>query len=356
MLIHTQPLRDFVTQAFVAAGAEQPLALETADHLVLANLKGHDSHGVGMVPTYMGNLLNGNLVPNAHAAVIKDQGSVIHIDGQFGFGQVVGREATEIAIDRAKANGLVCVGLKNAHHLGRIGTYGELCGDAGLVSIHFVNVVGHNPMVSPWGSREPRLQTNPFCCVIPRDGDTPIVLDMATSAVALGKVRVAFMAGNKVAEGALVDHEGRATDDPRAIYEEPRGSLGPFGRHKGYGLALMCELLGGGLVGEWTMQPGNERVGTVVNNMLTFVLDPDVFGGHNAFQSEVLAMVDYVKGAEPGADFDRVRIPGEPELESKAEREAEGIPIDDNTWNGIVAAAKHAGMNDTEIEAFTGAS
>ena len=354
MQIHADPLTTFITQVFATAGADPSVSQETAEHLVLANLKGHDSHGVGMVPTYMGNLLKGNLQPNAHAEVIKDHGSVIHIDGQFGFGQVVGREATDLAIERAQAAGLACVGLKNAHHLGRIGTYGERCGAAGMISIHFVNVVGHEPMVSPWGSREPRLQTNPFCAVVPRDDDTPIVLDMATSAIALGKVRVAYMAGKTVADGALVDHEGRPTNEPRAIYEAPRGSLGPFGQHKGYGLALMCELLGGGLVGEWTMQPGNDRVGTVVNNMLMFVLDPDVFGGHAAFQQEVLAMVDYVRDAAPGAEFDRVRIPGEPELESKAEREANGIPIDENTWNGILAAARQAGMNDTDIASMTG--
>ena len=353
MLIQPTALRDLVCQAFVTAGTDHAIALETANHLVQANLKGHDSHGVGMVPIYMANLKNGHLQPNAHMSVISDRGSVVHIDGQFGFGQVVGREATDLAIERARSNGLVCVGIKNAHHLGRIGTYGERCGEAGLISIHLVNVVGHNPTVSPWGSGEPRLQTNPFCCVVPRDGDTPIVLDMATSAIALGKVRVAYMAGKTVSAGALVDHEGRPTDDPRTIYEEPRGSLGPFGQHKGYGLALMCELLGGGLVGEWTMQPAHGRRGTVVNNMLMFVLDPDVFGGHDAFQQEILAMVDYVRSATPGADVDRVRIPGEPELESKAVREADGIPIDDNTWNGILAAAKSAGMSNEEIARYS---
>ena len=112
-----------------------------------------------------------------------------------GFGQVVGREATDLAIERVKETGVVCVGLRNAHHLGRIGAYGERCGRAGLVSVHFVNVVGHEPQVSPWGGRERRMTTNPFCCVVPRDGDEPVVLDMATSAIALGKVRVAHMKG-----------------------------------------------------------------------------------------------------------------------------------------------------------------
>ena len=167
--------------------------------------------------------MRGHLTPNAHAKVLRDNGAVMLIDGCFGFGQVVGREATDLAIAPAKETGLVCAGLRNAHHLGRIGTYGELCGEAGLVSVHFVNVVGHEPMVSPWGSRDRRLQTNPFCAVVPRDGDTPIVLDMATSAIALGKARVAYMAGKTAPDGALRDHEGQPTNDP-APSTKPRAA------------------------------------------------------------------------------------------------------------------------------------
>ena len=353
MLIHAEPLCTFVTRIFALAGAKDAVAQETAEHLVLANLKGHDSHGVGMTPTYVRNILNGHLAPDAHAEMVRDRGAVLLVDGKFGFGQVVGREATDIAIARAKENGLVALGLRNAHHLGRIGTYGERCGEAGLVSVHFVNVVGHEPFVSPWGSAERRLQTNPFCCVVPRNGDVPIVLDMATSAIAMGKVRVAYMAGNKAPDGALVDHDGRPTNEPKTIFERPFGALGPFGQHKGSGLALMCELLGGALVGEWTMQPGHERPGTVVNHMLMFVLDPHAFGGHAAFQREVSALVDYVKSAQPGTDFDRVRIAGEPERESLAKRAEEGIPIDDNSWRELLDAARQAGMGKNEIAELT---
>ena len=354
MLIKAEPLCRFVTEIFRSTGAAEALAKETADHLVLANLKGHDSHGVGMVPTYVGNIMRGNLDPDAHMAVRRDTGAVVLADGCFGFGQVVGREAADLAIARARETGLVCVGLRNAHHLGRIGTYAERCADAGLVSVHFVNVVGHDPLVSPWGSRERRLQTNPFCVAVPRDDDSPIVLDMATSAIAMGKVRVAYMSGKAVPEGALLDHEGMPTTDARTMFEAPLGALGPFGTYKGYGLALMCELLGGGLAGEWTMQPGHERVGTVVNNMLMFVLDPQAFGGHEAFQREVLAMVDYVKGAAPRNGFDRVRIPGEPESEAMAKRSAEGIPIDENSWGALLDAARQAGLGDDAIRTAAG--
>ena len=198
------------------------------------------------------------------------------------------------------------------------------------------------------------MTTNPFCCVVPRNGKMPIVLDMATSAIALGKVRVAHMKGELVPEGVLVDHEGQPTNDPSVMYEEPFGAMGPFGKHKGYGLAVMCELLGGALAGEWTAQPGNPREGTVVNHMLMFVLDPRVFGGVERFHSEVADMADYLHSTTPAKGFDRVRIPGEPEQESMAERATLGIPIDDNSWSGIKAAAEAAGLSTAEIASLTG--
>lgn len=353
MLIKPDALRRFVTSIFVRAGANEVVASDVAHHLVEANLKGHDSHGVGMTPAYVRNIRVGHLDANAHAAVVRDSGAVLLVDGQFGFGQVVGREATDLAIERVKTTGVVCLGLRNAHHLGRIGAYGERCGRAGFVSVHFVNVVGHEPQVSPWGGRERRMTTNPFCCVVPRDADEPIVLDMATSAIALGKVRVAHFKGTPIEDGALVDSLGEPTNDPNVMFREPFGALGPFGKHKGYGLALMCELLGGALAGEWTAQPERERAGTIVNHMLMFVFDPAAFGNRAAFQHEVLAMVDYIHSTTPARGFDKVRVPGDPERESLAARNRDGIEIDDNSWAGIVDAARHAGLVDSEISALT---
>ncbi len=354
MLIDQTRLTDFVTLIFTSAGASEAFAAKVAHHLVAANLKGHDSHGVGMVPAYVGSIRNGHLTVDAEAKLIKDNGAVLLVDGQFGFGQVVGSQATAMAIDRAKETGIVCMGVRNCHHLGRIGSYGEQCAEAGMVSIHFVNVVGHGPLVSPFAGRERRMSTNPFCCVVPRTDGPPIVLDMATSAIAQGKVRVAYMKGVEVPDGALIDEAGLATNDPKVMFEEPFGSLGPFGAHKGYGLAVMCELLGGGLAGEWTAQPGNARENTIVNHMLMMVLDPAAFGGLDSFQREVTAMVDYLHTTTPAAGVDQVRVPGDPERESVAARSVDGIPIDENSWNGILNAAEVAGVSEAGITAITG--
>jgi hydroxycarboxylate dehydrogenase B len=353
MLIDHARLAAFVTEIFATAGATRTVAAEVADHLVMANLKGHDSHGVGMVPAYVANIRAGHLQVDAHAQLARDSGAVLLVDGGMGFGQVVGREAADLALDRVRQTGVVCVGVRNCHHLGRIGAYGEHCGRAGYVSIHFVNVVGHAPQVSPWGGRERRMTTNPFCCVVPRANAEPMVLDMATSAIALGKVRVAHMKGEQVPHGALVDHEGAPTTDPAVMYREPFGALGPFGSHKGYGLAVMCELLGGALAGEWTAQPGNPRDNTIVNHMLMFVLDPAAFGGLERFRSEVEAMTDYLHSTTPARGFDRVRVPGEPEIESLQARAADGVPVDDNTWAGILKAAAAAGLSEADVARLT---
>ncbi|MEM9622324.1 MAG: malate/lactate/ureidoglycolate dehydrogenase [Pseudomonadota bacterium] len=349
MLINAEPLSNFVTQIFVRSGAAEPFAREVAEHLVAANLKGHDSHGVGMVPAYVNNIKAGLLMVDAEAEVIQDNGAVMVIDGQFGFGQVVGRQAVDMSIERVQQTGVVCAGVRNCHHLGRIGTYAEQCADAGLVSLHMVNVVGHAPQVSPFGGRDRRMTTNPFCCAVPHEPGAPIVLDMATSAVALGKVRVAYNAGNPVAEGALVDHEGSPTTDPAVMYEKPYGALGPFGQHKGYGLAVMCELLGGALAGEWTAQPDNLRSHHIVNHMFMCVIDPQAFGGVEKFRHEVNAMIDYLHSTTPAKGFDKVRVPGEPERESMTRRTHEGIPIDASSWAAVCAAADTAGMSEAEI-------
>ncbi len=349
MRIDAPRLESFVCEIFMTAGAAAADASVVAAHLVEANLKGHDSHGVGMVPAYVANIRADLLKPTRHAAVVRDAGAVLLVDGGFGFGQVVGGEATDIALERVRSTGVVCVGLRNAHHLGRIGAYGERCGAAGMVSMHFVNVVGHEPRVSPWGGREPRMTTNPFCCVVPQRGREPIVLDMATSMIALGKVRVAHMKGEPVEDGALVDADGVPTNDPGVMMRQPMGTLGPFGKHKGYGLAVMCELLGGALAGEWTAQPAHSRGQNIVNHMLMFVLDPNAFGNRDAFEAEVLAMVDYLHATAPARGFDRVRVPGEPEQEARRARLTDGIDVDDNTWAGLVKAAEVVGVPSASV-------
>src|SRR3984885_1337730 len=161
-------------------GSPAPKADLVAVNLIEANLKGHDSHGVGMVPRYIEAMKEGGLKVNAHVSVVMDGGVMLTLDGNAGYGQVMGYEAMELGAERAKQNGVCVVGLSNAHHIGRIGHWAEQCIGHGLVSIHFVNVLAR-PIVAPFGGRDARHGTNPFCVGIPRPGKDPTVVGCATS-------------------------------------------------------------------------------------------------------------------------------------------------------------------------------
>jgi len=243
--------------------------------------------------------------------------------------------------------------LRNTHHIGRVGAYGEVAAGAGLTSIHFVNANSGDPLVSPYRGKAGRFSTNPVCIAIPGTAKTkPFILDMATSRVALGKVRVAYNEGKQVVEGALVDPSGKPTTDPGVIYANvgqvgKAGEVGavlPFGEHKGYGLALVCEILAGAVAGSGTVQPENPRNRGIVNGMLSFVLDPARLTAGDFIAAEIDAFIDYVKSCPPADPGLPVLIPGEPERLSREKRLAEGIPIDDVTWRQIAEVATGAGV------------
>src|SRR5438132_6138803 len=220
-----------VTRAILkSGGSAAPEADLVADHLVQANLAGHDSHGVGMVPAYIRHLRAGLVVPNTRAKVVKDDGPILMFDGLRGYGRCVAGEAMGAAITRCRQTGIVAATLANAHHIGRVGAYGEMTSGAGLVSLHFVNVTDHRALVAPFRGTDGRFVTNPVCIALPgTDRQPPMLLDMATSAVAMGKVRVARNEGKQVAEGILIDPTGQPTRDPHVMYSEPRRALRRFG-------------------------------------------------------------------------------------------------------------------------------
>jgi uncharacterized oxidoreductase len=340
-------LRTQVTAIIAAAGSAPEEARAVADNLVLANLSGHDSHGVGMVPRYVDAVLEGGLKPNASAKVNFDGGSLLALDGQRGYGQVVGEQAMVLGIARAKELGSCVLTLANAHHLGRIGHFAEMATAQGLVAIHFVNVQSR-PVVAPWGGSDGRFGTNPCCIGVPLKGRDPFVLDFATSRVAQGKMRVAHNEGRQVEPGYLIDAQGQPTTDPGVVVvAQANGLLGalmPFGEYKGYGLAVACELLGGALTGTGTWHhPTDPKRRSVVNGMLTILIDARKLGTSASFESEALAFVDWLKQSPPAPGSEGVLIAGEPERAARSAREIEGIEIDDTTWAEIVAAGAKVG-------------
>jgi uncharacterized oxidoreductase len=220
-----------------------------------------------------------------------------------------------------------------------------------MVSTHWVNVHGHKSLVAPFGGAEARFTTNPYCTAIPRKGQEPIVLDFATSQVAMGKVRVANNKKITMDHGHLIDADGNHTTDPGVMYNAPYGAILPFGLHKGGGLAVICDLLAGALTGGRTHSPRTiKKNGTdIINNMLSVIIDPDAMGGIEVFEDEVETFITWVKSAKPQPGVDEVLAPGEPERMRKADREKNGVPIDTTTWQQLIDVARKVRLNDADI-------
>jgi uncharacterized oxidoreductase len=352
-MIPVERLRGAVSELVRGFGSDASEVEIVTDNLLQANLTGHDSHGIGMLPRYANAFLEGGLKPNAHVAVRLDGGTLLALDGQAGFGQVIGEQTMQLGIERAKQHGSCIVALANSHHLCRIGAWAEIAVAAGLVSIHFVNVISR-PIVAPWGGRDARFGTNPFAVGIPVPGGDPIILDMATSVIAQGKTRVAYNRRETIAPGQLLDDQGRPTTDPKYGVVEPLGALRTFGEHKGFGLALVCELLGGALAGGLSVHQPADGQQRVLNGMLTILIDPARLGDADVFAQEMQGFLDWVKASPPQDGTDRVRVAGEPEREMRAKRLAEGIPVDENTWNELLATATKLGRDPQELDRLAG--
>ncbi|MDA8253282.1 MAG: malate/lactate/ureidoglycolate dehydrogenase [Rhodospirillales bacterium] len=354
-LVQADRLRALVAGIFAAAGCAPDEAGRIGQYLLSANLAGHDSHGVIRTPRYVQWLQEGKVRAGQTLTVVNDGPVHATVDGNWGFGQTIGPLAVDLGIAKARAAGLSVIGLRHSGHLGRIGDWAERAAAAGLASIHFVNVEG-GELVAPFGGVDRRFSTNPVCIGIPGDGAAPmLLLDMATSLVAEGKVLVASNGGKPVPPGALVRPDGQFTDDPAALYgplapSAPRdpamgeGALVAFGLHKGSGLAFMCEMLAGVLTGGGTSGPvpGGRR-GRISNGMLSIYLDPRTFAGGD-FHARARAYADYVKASRPVTPGTEVLVPGEPEARMRTARLARGVPLQAQTWAAIRATARSLGV------------
>ncbi len=351
--INADRLRAAVRYLVSGFGSQEREVELVTENLVQANLTGHDSHGVGMLPRYAEAFLEGGLKANAHIATKMDSGAMLSLDGQAGFGQVIGHEAMELGISRAKEHGSCVMALGNSHHLCRIGAWAEMAVAQNLISIHFVNAYSR-PIVAPFGGGDARFGTNPFSVGIPVAGKEPILLDFATSVIAQGKTRVAHNKREQLPPGMLIDDKGHPTTDPIYGVKPPYGALCTFGGHKGFGLALVCELLGGALAGGLTTSTPADGKKRILNGMLTIIIDPAKLSDMSLFGGEMNAFIDWVKASPPAPGVDHVRVAGEPEREYRAERLANGVPVDENTWQDMLTAAQKLGVDAAEVRRLAG--
>lgn len=343
-------LRPFILAIFRAAGSHEAEAAAIADHLLGANLAGHDSHGVGMIPAYMYHLRNGWVRPNQLPVRAGGTDPFAVFDARMGYGQPALLHVMEAAADIVARHGVAVTTLRNAQHVGRIGAYAERLLEHGLVSLHFVNAVYDVPTVAPYLGSTARLMTNPVCIAVP--GTRPLLLDYATATIALGKVRVAWNKGVPVAPGRLVDHRGQPTTDPSVLFEEPRGAQTAFGEHKGWALAFMAEVLGGALTGGPRSGDGFGKPRGLVNGVFSVVLEPGRLVDTDWLEGAITTLVDYVRASPPADPAHPVQVPGEAEDLARAERGRDGIPIDRTTWRQIVGCAGALNVAVPDMTAF----
>jgi uncharacterized oxidoreductase len=335
-------------------GSNAAEAAEVADHLVRANLAGHDSHGVGMLPAYVRLLHEKLLVPNQTAETVLDAGALLVIDARRGYGQRMAADAVDRAIARAKELGACVLAFRNASHIGRIGTYAERAAAAGCAFTAFVNVADHHDVQATWQSAEPRLGTNPFCAAVPGTDGPAVMLDMATTTIAAGKARVAYNKGTTVADGCLIDSDGNPTNDPTGFIRDHTGALRSFGTHKGSGLAIMCEIMAAAVAGG--QGAFDQAKGGILNSMLVTVIDLSKLGDPAKIATDIQAVKDHVKSARPAPGFNDVLTPGEPERRYAAHRLQHGIEVDETTWRDIRTAAQSLGITDPEFDQTVGAN
>ena len=342
---------ELITEIFQAKECSDYEAKTIAERLCGSNLKGHDSHGIVRVPRYVEWMERDWVFPNIETELIIDVGALACLDAKQGFGQVAGERAVDEGIARAKKHGVSVVGLKNSGHLGRIGDWAERAADAGFVSFHFVNVRG-SLLVAPFGGTDRRGSTSPLAIGIPSKGKEHIILDMATSTVAEGKVMVAQKGGKPLPQGALIDSSGNLTINPEVMYgkisddevpdsENGSGAITAFGLHKGSGINFMMEMLGGALTGSGVSAGIDDKEKRkFANGMLSIYISVEKMVDLDYFSKEVQSYADFVR-ASPASDKNgKVLIPGDKEIITNNDRLANGLPVAPIVWENIKQTAQ----------------
>ncbi len=249
-----------------------------------------------------------------------------------------------LGIEKCGRHGVAVIALRNSGHLGRIGDWPLMAAQAGKLSLHFVNTTGAGILVAPFGGINRRLSANPIAAGIPIAGAAPILLDISACTLAEGKIKVALNKGVTVPEGCIIDAEGRPTTDPKVFYANPPGVILPIAGHKGYGLAVLCEILAGALTGGGCSNPAHAD--RVINGMFSIFLDPSFFQADETFAAELRRFIAWVKSSEKTSIDGEILMPGEIEERTKAQRLREGIEIDATTWAQIAEAAKCVGLSE----------
>ena len=331
----------------VGAGASQQEAETVARGCVNANLVGHDSHGIILIPSYVERIKVGHIVPGAPFKIVQESPSTTVIDGHWGFGFVVNERAMQLTIEKAKTTNVAAATVYRQSHVGRLGAYPLMAAQAGMIGIATADSGRSPKAVAPFGGREARLGTNPIAIAVPSDLPGPLCLDMATSAVAVGKLTLAQARGEKIPLGWIVDKDGKQTTDPARF--RPGGALLPLGGTEGYkgsGLAVIVEILCGLLTG---LGFGVEPTGRHNDGCFLAVFKVDAFRPLAEFKREVAEFARYLKDTPLSEGSTGVFYPGEVEYLREQERRKNGIEIEDATWTTLRKLAGELKLTDLDF-------
>ncbi len=338
--LNVTEIRALAVKIFCAAGASTLIAEEVADSLVEANLTGHDSHGIIRIKEYIEAIRHGRIIPGAEPRILEESATTLKVDGGGGFGQVVASRTMARLMEKASVANLAAATILQCGHIGRLGAYVQRAAERGYVAFAFVDGGASEPRVAPYGGCRPVLGTNPIAAAVPSLGLGPIVIDFSTAAAASGKIRLAKSKGQLLPEGWILDRAGSPSRQPKDYYEG--GMLLPAAEHKGYGLALLVEVLGGILSGAGSPVLDGWGVATT-NGVFLLALKVEAFVPLPHFLSQVARLGDAVKAVPPIKVGGKVLLPGEPEESRRAERLATGIDIDESTWQSVQTLARNAG-------------
>ena len=348
-------LRQVGYDLFAAAGCREQDARAVVDHLVESNLFGHDSHGAIRYYEYARAIREGRFNPTSQPEIVREHPASAVVDAGGAMGQVGATFVTELAMEKARTHGVATVAMRNTSHIGRVGAYPLMAAKEGFVSQIFVNAGNLGYQIAPFGGLDGKLSTNPLAFSAPRRDADPLMVDMTTSVVAEGKIRVAINRGDSVPDGWIIDHDGNPTNNPNDFKDEPPGAILPLGgvvAHKGTGLSLMVEVLGGLLSG---LGCANGSKTMLSNGVLLNVYIIEHFADLDEYYDEFESLISHVKSSRLAPGFDEILIAGEPEFRNAVRVESEGIEIDDRTWEQIEEEARAVGIDPGQWTSGQGA-
>ncbi len=346
MNILPHSLRDLASRILVAAGASAEDAELVAGNLVESNLVGHDSHGIIRLPRYIKAIGAGGIDVNARPRVVTETPGTLVIDGGWGFGQRAATMAMDLAIEKARAQGVAGVAVFNCNDIARLGAYTLRAIAHDCIGILTLNDGGSNSYVAPWGGRSALLSTNPISVALPAGDKPPVCTDLATSVTAGSQVQLAGQRGALLPPGCIIDADGRPSTNPHVLFGALPGALLPLGApvagHKGFGLSLAIDIIAGALSGAGCSGSGERDA----QGIFIQAIDIAAFTPMQEFLERVTQLIETIKATPKAEGVTEILIPGERSAREKAARTAAGIHIEDATWEAIMEISREFGLED----------